>query len=348
MAIIRGSRPDKNFYILDKTISEDKRLSWGARGLLVYLLGKPDHWRVSTAALINETAGTRIHSGRDAVRAFLSELLSVGYLTRTPARDESGKIAGYDYFVSETCTPPGTDNPGTVPGTDYPATAEPAPANPRLVSTDSKQGLSKAVRIEAGAPPTDPAVPPEVEPATAPAEPPLAKPAAAAANRKGRNSPPVKAEVTASDPKSEVPLVKDRSVNFLMAKGVDYQVAVDWMVARKTKAVTPTVWSLITEEADKAGITPVEAVKWACSRGYASFEGEWHLKASNKAAAGSGSTTYQVKPNILETNRAALAAHLAEREKRMAGVAEQVKDMGEVEQVSPQQQDIFGDNTFPA
>lgn len=346
MAIIRGSRPDKNFYILDKTISEDKRLSWGARGLLVYLLGKPDHWRVSTAALINETVGTRIHSGRDAVRAFLSELLSVGYLTRTAARDESGKIAGYDYFVSETCTPPGTDNPGMEPGTDYPATAEPATANPRLVSTDSKQGLSEAVRIEAGAPPTDPEPPPALESAKAPADLPPAKPAGKAANRKGTNSPPGKSDDTASDPKF-VPLVKDRSVNFLMAKGVEYQVAVDWMVARKTKAVTPTVWSLITEEADKAGITPVEAVKWACSRSYASFEGEWYLKTNHKASAG-GSTTYPSKPNILDANRAALAAHLAEREKRLFGMAEQAKDMGEVEQASPSQQDIFGEGRSPA
>jgi hypothetical protein len=62
MAIIRGSRPDKNFYILDKTISEDKRLSWGARGLLVYLLGKPDHWRVSTAALIIQGVMPFVHS----------------------------------------------------------------------------------------------------------------------------------------------------------------------------------------------------------------------------------------------------------------------------------------------
>lgn len=43
MNIRRAPRPKSNFYLLDKRISEDRRLSWAARGLLIPLLGKPDN-----------------------------------------------------------------------------------------------------------------------------------------------------------------------------------------------------------------------------------------------------------------------------------------------------------------
>ncbi|RQY86714.1 hypothetical protein [Burkholderia stagnalis] len=33
--IIRAPRPTSAFYILDRRISEDRRLSWAARGLLI-------------------------------------------------------------------------------------------------------------------------------------------------------------------------------------------------------------------------------------------------------------------------------------------------------------------------
>lgn len=152
MSIQRAPRPQGNFYILDKSISEDRRLSWAARGLLVYLLGKPDHWQVSTTALVNETAGTRLQSGRDAVRALLGELIDAGYVTRTPSRDGSGKIAGYDYTVSEVCAAPSPDNPGPVePSPDKPGPAQPSPANPPQVSTDSLASTETAASTESSA-----------------------------------------------------------------------------------------------------------------------------------------------------------------------------------------------------
>ena len=125
MSIIRGPRKQQNFYILDKSISEDKRLTWGARGLLIFLLGKPDNWKVSTQALINETNESRLPSGRDAVRGFIIELIDCGYMQRSVARTNAGQIVGYDYVVNE------------LPATAEPATAEPATANPPLISTDT-------------------------------------------------------------------------------------------------------------------------------------------------------------------------------------------------------------------
>lgn len=131
MSIRRAPRPESGFYILDKKISEDKRLSWPARGLLVYLLGKPDHWQVSVAALVNETAGSAKPTGRDGVYSLIRELEACGYLTKKQGRKSGGKFDQNDYIVSET--------PAPVPSA--PLTAEPFTANPTQVSTESKQVL---------------------------------------------------------------------------------------------------------------------------------------------------------------------------------------------------------------
>lgn len=160
MSITRSPRPESGFYILDKRISEDRQLSWEARGMLVYLLGKPDHWVVSLQALINETKDTRKHSGRDAVRGIIRELIDVGYIRRSLKRGgDAGKLSGYDYMVSEipTLKLPETDYPATAkpateePGPDYPATEKPAPANPQLVSneTSSKKEVKQELNTSA-------------------------------------------------------------------------------------------------------------------------------------------------------------------------------------------------------
>ena len=163
--ITRAPRPDSNFYILDKAISEDKRLSWAARGMLVFLLGKPDHWQVSPAALTNETKGLKRGTGRDGVYTILTELKEVGYLQASGVRDASGSFAGTDYVISEVATPspkPHTPKPDTAepdtpkPDTAEPDTAEPYPANPPQVSIDPKQGLNGEQVLNLPAAPTAP------------------------------------------------------------------------------------------------------------------------------------------------------------------------------------------------
>jgi len=131
--IIRGARPEGNFYILDKQISEDTRLSWSARGLLVYLLGKPNHWQVSVPALVKETQGSTRPTGRDGVWSMLRELTEVGYCSRQQSRKPDGTLGDMRYIISEKATlTPHTPEPCTA----EPGTAEPGTANPTLVSID--------------------------------------------------------------------------------------------------------------------------------------------------------------------------------------------------------------------
>ena len=143
MSIIRAPRPDGNFYVLDKRISEDRTLSWGARGMLIFLLGKPDNWRVSIQNLINETGQSKKKSGRDAVYAFLAELRESGYITLVQNRNDSGAFGESDYMVHEHHVPypdfPYTAKPEAV----NPDTEEPLPANTLLPKTDTYQQLRK-------------------------------------------------------------------------------------------------------------------------------------------------------------------------------------------------------------
>lgn len=158
MSIVRGARPQSGFYVLSNAISGDSRLSWAARGILVFLLSKPDHWEVSVAALVNETAGSLRAGGqtkRDGVKAVLAELMSAGYLSRSdkPKHNADGSFSGYDYIVSETpklvdaSAEPCTDEPSPA----EPSTAEPSPPHPTQVSTDSKKELKNQVKTESAA-----------------------------------------------------------------------------------------------------------------------------------------------------------------------------------------------------
>lgn len=100
--IIRGPR-EHGFTILPNAALEDARLSWRARGVLAYLLSRPDGWTTSAERLT--PLGTE---GRDAIRTSLRELEAAGYLTRTRTADAAGK---WSTSVTVTDHPQGGDVP---------------------------------------------------------------------------------------------------------------------------------------------------------------------------------------------------------------------------------------------
>jgi hypothetical protein len=145
VSIVRGPRPESGWYALDRRISEDARLSWAARGVLVFLLGKPDNWRISVEHLRKQTAGARVSTGRDGIYALLKELQGAGYLRVEQARSESGTLGPVDYFVSEV--------PSPLP--DQPDAARPLPARPLPAGTtvDKTEGATKTDVTDAPASP---------------------------------------------------------------------------------------------------------------------------------------------------------------------------------------------------
>ena len=49
--IVRSKRPEKHYTVLGNDIIRDQRLSWRARGILVYLLSMPENWRTTASWL---------------------------------------------------------------------------------------------------------------------------------------------------------------------------------------------------------------------------------------------------------------------------------------------------------
>jgi hypothetical protein len=163
--IVRVEKNANNPYkTLNTTFANDERLSWAARGMMAYLLSKPDNWRVVTKDLIAQTK-----AGRDAVHTILRELEACGYLTRNRYQSVGGKFV-WESVVYETPretepTPqvdePETDEPCTAnPYTDEPPTVEPETDKPYiyLLSRETNKDLNKKGE-KSGALPRSPSPP---------------------------------------------------------------------------------------------------------------------------------------------------------------------------------------------
>lgn len=87
--IIRVQKRHSNFVLLDKSFLEDTRLSYKAKGILAYLLSKPDNWKVIVGNLVNYSA-----DGKASVYAGLKELRECGYYEKVPIRNDKDTLSG--------------------------------------------------------------------------------------------------------------------------------------------------------------------------------------------------------------------------------------------------------------
>jgi hypothetical protein len=94
--IVRICRNGRAFTVVDTALLDDPRLSFKAKGLLVYLLSRPETWRVRRRHL----AGVG-RDGETAVASALAELGRAGYLERRELRGDDGVLAGTEYHVYE-------------------------------------------------------------------------------------------------------------------------------------------------------------------------------------------------------------------------------------------------------
>lgn len=86
-----------NYSIVDmKPIRNDSRISWQAKGILIYLLDRPDDWEPQKQDLIN-----RSKNGKQSVTTALKELKSAGYLAIEKNRGEKGQFTEIIWHLSE-------------------------------------------------------------------------------------------------------------------------------------------------------------------------------------------------------------------------------------------------------
>jgi hypothetical protein len=123
--IIRAPRRHR-FVVMDQRAVEDDRLSWAARGLLCYLLSRPDDWKV----LVNDLR-KRGNLGRDGTYRLLRALRTVGYARFLPLRDTNGRIRGGRYIIREIADSPDPELPDMV----LPQTAASDSVNPGALPT---------------------------------------------------------------------------------------------------------------------------------------------------------------------------------------------------------------------
>jgi len=125
---------DNPYVMINKKFLEDQNLSWKAKGLLAYLLSRPDDWVIMIGDLID-----RSKDGRDAVYAGLRELERQGYIVRRPIRNEKGVIRFWEKIVYEcplTETPEVDKRFPDFPDTGFPDTGFPDTDNPTLLNND--------------------------------------------------------------------------------------------------------------------------------------------------------------------------------------------------------------------
>jgi hypothetical protein len=88
--------PNNPYVIIDKRPFEKPYMSWKAKGLLGYLLSRPDDWTVRLGDLVKRSTD-KMHATRQALR----ELVMVGHVRQVELRDDGGKYAGTVYEVHE-------------------------------------------------------------------------------------------------------------------------------------------------------------------------------------------------------------------------------------------------------
>lgn len=97
MAIFRIQKRENPYAQIDKTPINDARLSMKAKGILCYLLSKPEDWVVRVKDIVAHCT-----EGEKAIYSGLKELEKVGYISKKQVKKKDGKFGALEYIVRET------------------------------------------------------------------------------------------------------------------------------------------------------------------------------------------------------------------------------------------------------
>lgn len=141
MSIVRVHKARGEFAVLPKAVLNDAGLSWEARGVMGYLLDKPDAWEIRIHDLHRKGP-----AGRYKVKRILEELEAAGYVRRWRERRADGTFDWVcEVYESPQLCQAGNEAPDVVPpvliistggnvpaSADYPSMADPSMADPSM------------------------------------------------------------------------------------------------------------------------------------------------------------------------------------------------------------------------
>ncbi|WP_326600470.1 replication protein [Rhodococcus sp. PD04] len=130
--IRRGPRRADHFTITSNAVVNDERLSFRARGVLIWLLSKPADWRTRSEAIAEQSP----REGREAIRTAMRELESLGYLVREKVQNERGQWSTIQTVYEEPVEP---GDPSPEPGPRKPGRGDADNGDPGALTKDRAQ-----------------------------------------------------------------------------------------------------------------------------------------------------------------------------------------------------------------
>lgn len=94
--IVKRKYVNRRFTTIDTALLENKKLSLKAKGLIAYLLSRPEDWQIHMSQL-----STICSDGETSIRSAMDELIETGYIVRTRRRNNDGRLNGFDYEVRD-------------------------------------------------------------------------------------------------------------------------------------------------------------------------------------------------------------------------------------------------------
>ncbi|MCD8760753.1 DnaD domain protein [Mammaliicoccus sciuri] len=96
MATFRTVKEDGDFVLVHKGFIYDSNISAKAKGILLYLLSRPNNWKIYTSEIQKHMT-----DGLKAVNSGVNELIAIGYIERKQTRKDNGDFGEYEYYVYE-------------------------------------------------------------------------------------------------------------------------------------------------------------------------------------------------------------------------------------------------------
>ena len=270
MSIIRVEHK-RRYAVISSEVFKPNQLSWQAMGMLCFLLEKPDNWKVVVSYLVDVTKGTEKETGREGVYNIIKELRKKGFITYQKNKDGSTTYTVYDEPIK-------------------PNQAEPNQAEPTLINTDIKLLLS--LNNNSAQNSDDEFLRKQHE------------------NKNDAKASDADASVSSLDKQSETedkpkakrrakPKWEEEALNTLMERGVEEQLARDYLAVRKAKranSLTETALKGLEREAASAGISLSTALMTCCERNWVGFKSDWYLDGvrSGRIKPQGGLTSVQI------------------------------------------------------